>query len=286
MFVIKRLFLVFFIFFLAVTKTIAADKINAFVSILPQQYFVQQVGGDLVDVQVMVGPGQNPSTYEPTPQKIAALSHADVYFSIGVPFESAWINKIKQTNRQLVIVECCQSLASLDGHIHDNDDNHADPHVWTSPKKVIQLVHLIEQSLIQLNAEYRQNFENSASTFINALTELDISIDSRLSELNKREFIVSHPSWAYFADEYNLSQISIEQNGKEIQARSMVKLIKAAKEKNIKAVFVQRQFNDKAAKIIANEIGANIYDLDPLAFNYIENMNDVTNKIVQGLSHE
>ena len=98
--------------------------------------------------------------------------------------------------------------------------------------------------------------------------------------------IVSHPSWSYFADEYGFTQISIEREGKEIQASSLVDLIKTAKERNVKTIFVQPQFNDRAAKVVANELNAEVMMLDPLAFNYIDNMNRVTENIVKGLTHD
>lgn len=289
--ILQRLLLVLLVLFTFASKAVAEDRIKVFVSILPQQYFVEQVGGELVDVQVMVGPGQNPATYEPSPQQMAALAHADIYFSIGVPFEQAWLNKVKQSNDKLVVIECCDSLSDIQGHSHDSHDHghhddDLDPHIWTSPKKVIQLVMLIERSLIQVSHSDKHAFKKMAENFIIELNKLDAFIRTSLIDLKQRELIVSHPSWAYFAKEYNLSQISIEQNGKEIQAKSLVKLIKSAKEKNIKAVFVQQQFSDKAAKIIAKELGAAIYELDPLAFNYIENMNDVTSKIIKGLSSD
>lgn len=262
----------------------ADNKVNVFVSILPQQYFVQKVGDDHVDVNVMVGPGQNPVTYEPTPQQMVALANADIYFSIGVPFESAWLDKIKRSHNKLIVIECCESLSDLEGHAHQN--SHVDPHVWTNPKKVMQIVKLIKESLIDIDGKNISSYKKEANGFINDLDKLDNNIKSRLDGLQQRNFIVSHPSWSYFSNEYGLSQFSIEQEGKEIQAKSMVKLIKLAREKNIKAVFVQSQFNTKAANIIAKEIDATIFELDPLAFDYIENMNDVTDKIVKGLSYE
>jgi zinc transport system substrate-binding protein len=280
---LKRLFLVVTLLITSLTNVNAENKINVFVSILPQQYFVEQVGGENVDVHVMVGPGQKPETYEPTPKQMSTLAQADIYFSIGVPFEKAWLANIKESNSELMFVECCNSISDLDGHSHDDN---LDPHVWTSPKKVIQIVKLIEKSLIEIDRENKASYEKSAADFISELNKLDDEIKTKLSQLKQRNLIVSHPSWGYFAEEYGLTQISIEQQGKEIQAKSMVKLIKLAKEKNIKAVFVQSQFNSKAAKTIAKEIGAITLVLDPLAFNYIENMNDVTDKIVEGLSHE
>lgn len=281
---IKSLCFIVIFFATTLTRVNAGDKINVFVSILPQQDFVQQVGTEYVDVHVMVGPGQNPATYEPTTQQMVSLANADIYFSIGVPFEKAWLAKIKESNNELIVIECCEFISDLHGHSHHGE--YADPHVWTSPKKVIQIIKLIKQSLIDVDAKNSSAYEKSAADFIIELSHLDTSIEARLSKLKQRNLIVSHPSWSYFVDEYDLTQISIKKEGKEIQAKSMVNLIKLAKEKNMKAVFVQTQFNTKAAKIIAKEINATVFELDPLAFKYIKNMNDVTDKIVQGLSYE
>jgi zinc transport system substrate-binding protein len=280
---IKKVFIVI-LFALHAANVYAVKKVNVFVSILPQQYFVQQIGASYVDVHVMVGPGQNPATYEPSPQQMVALANADIYFSIGVPFEKAWLTKIKNNNNKLIIIGCCEFISDLNGHSHH--DAYTDPHIWTSPKKVIQIVKLLEESLAEIDGKNSSAYKKSAVKFIEKLNNLDSIIKSKVTNLIQRNLIVSHPSWSYFADEYGLTQISIEQEGKEIQARSMVKLIRLAKEKNIKAVFVQSQFNTKAAKVIAKEIDAIVFELDPLAFNYIENMNDITDKIVKGLSHE
>ena len=284
---LRTLCLVTILFISAITNVYAVSKLNVFVSILPQQYFVQQVGTEHVDVHVMVGPGQNPATYEPTPQQMAALANADIYFSIGIPFESAWLDKIINNNNKLTVIECCKSIADLNNHDYShNEYTYYDPHVWTSPGKVIQITKLIKKSLKEIDNKNIDSYEKSAEYFINELEDLDKIVKFKTANLKKRDFIVSHPSWSYFADEYGFKQISIEKEGREIQASSMVKMIKFAKEKNIKAVFVQPQFNNRAAEIIAKEIDANILELDPLAFNYIENMNDVTDKIVQGLSYE
>lgn len=265
----------------------AENKIIVFVSILPQQYFVQQIGNDLVDVRVMVGPGHNPATYEPTPQQMAALYNADIYFRIGVPFESAWLDKIKLNNENLIIVECCEFIANLNSHDHSHDHNaDYDPHVWTSPKNVIKIAELIKNSLIKIDNKNISIYEASEKSFKERLMGLDEVVKNKTKNLTNRTLIVSHPSWSYFADEYGFTQVSIEREGKEIQASSLVKLIKLAKEKDVKTIFVQPQFNDRAAKVVANELNAEIIILDPLAFNYVENMNMVTDNFVKGLTHE
>jgi zinc transport system substrate-binding protein len=284
---LKSLVMLLLLQCVCIMNSYADNKINVFVSILPQQYFVQQVGLDLVNVHVLVGPGQNPATYEPTPQQMVALSRADIYFMIGVPFESAWIDKVKLNNKELTIVECCESISNLDNHDHSHEHNTIyDPHVWTSPKKVIKIADLIKHSLVELDENNADKYEAAAKTFMNKLQLLDETIKNKTANLKNRTLIVSHPSWSYFADEYGFSQVSIEQEGKEIQASSMVKLIKFAKERKVKAVFVQPQFNDRAANVVANELDANVLKLDPLALNYIENMNKITDNLVKGLSDE
>ena len=267
----------------------AAEKLNVFVSILPQKYFVEQVGKELVDVQVMIGPGQNPTTYEPTPRQMVQISKAKIYFSIGVPFENAWLPKVRKNNKNLVIVDCCESLidTSITPHqASEHDVFHSDPHIWSSPIKVIQLVEQITEQLVAIDTSNTELYRKSATVFIQKLLELDSEIKTKTKGLIKRDLIVSHPSWSYFAREYGFVQIPIEQNGKEIQASAMVHLIEDAKQKKIKAVFVQPQFNNKAAEVIAQEIGAKLIMLDPLAMDYIANMQEVTEKIVEGLSYE
>jgi len=284
----QRLISVFILTILFLNTNVSADdKIIVFVSILPQQFFVEQIGSDLVDVRVMVGPGQNPATYEPTPQQMAALYKADVYFRIGVPFESAWLDKIKQNNENLKIVECCESISNLKGHEHSHDHNtDFDPHVWTSPKNVIKIAELIKNTLVSIDHKNIAKYEATEVSFKEKLLDLDGVIKNKTKNLKSRTLIVSHPSWSYFADEYGFNQVSIEREGKEIQANSLVKLIKTAKERSIKVVFVQPQFNDRAANVIADELDAEVMVLDPLAFNYVENMNMVIDKIVKGLAHD
>jgi zinc transport system substrate-binding protein len=122
--------------------------------------------------------------------------------------------------------------------------------------------------------------------FKEKLLVLDKNIKDKIKNLKDRILIVAHPSWGHFSNEYGFTQVSMEREGKEIQARSLVRLIKMAKLNNIKAIFTQPQFNDRAAKVIANELNAEIIVLDPLALNYIENMNIVTDSIVKGLARE
>ena len=274
----------------------AGEKINVFVSIAPQRDFVEQVGGDRVNVHVMVGPGQSPELFEPTPRQMALLAAADLYFSIGMPFEASWLPAVRRNNPDLKIVPCCADLAKLDGHGHGGhehaghghggDDSGMDPHVWTDPNNVIAIAGLIADALAAHDTTHARDYRRAERAFSEQLRALDSLITARMAALKNRVLIVAHPSWGYFAERYGLSQRSIEQDGKEIQGRSLAQLIEFARQRNIRAVFTQPQFNDRAARVIAAEIGATVYELDPLAGGYIENMRAVTDKIARGLGGE
>ncbi len=274
------------LFFSLSTHARADKRINVFVSILPQQYFVKRVGTEHVDINVMVGPGQSPETYEPTPQQMVRLATADIYFSIGIPFERIWLRQIKQHNKNLTIIECCQSLVASNARRHEKDEGFSDIHVWTDPINVIAIARLIEQSLSAMDRPNAPAYKDALHGFIQELEELDDTIKTDTAGLKKRQLIVSHPAWGHFAHRYGFTQIPIEQHGKEIQAAGMGKLIDLARQQDIQAIFIQPGFNNKAARIIATEIGADVFTLDPLAADYIENMSGIVKKIVRGLDRD
>ena len=253
------------------------DLIKIFVSIPPQKFLVEQIGSDRVSVRTMVNPGSNPETYEPTPKQMAALSESQLYFKIGVPFETAWIDKIEKLNQDLIVINCCDKIVS-----HKTSKYDLDAHIWTSPKNAKFLATLIKNTLVGFDPQDKNFYENNYVILIDKLDALDRDIHNQLVQLNNRYLIVSHPSWGYFADTYNLKQLSIEQDGSEIRAKELSRLIELAKAENIHTVYTQKQVNNASAKILAREIDAKLVELDPLAENYIENMRQVATRIMQG----
>jgi len=252
------------------------DPIKIFVSILPQKFLVEQIGGNRVLVRTMVNPGSNPETYEPTPKQIAALSESQLYFQIGVPFESVWIDRIEKLNCNLKVIYCCANILS-----HEAKKHELDAHIWTSPLNAKYLATLIKKALVKHDPQHKNIYEKNHAVLINKLDKLDKDIRKQLTQLNNRYLIVSHPSWGYFADTYNLKQLSIEQEGSEIRAKELSRLIELAKAENIHTVYTQKQVNNASANILAREINAKIVELDPLAENYIENLRQVTARIAQ-----
>ena len=260
------------------------DVNNVFVSILPQKYFAERVAGEHVKVSVMVGNGQSPATYEPTPKQMVLLDKSQLYFQIGVPFESIWIDAIRELNSDIKIIECCMELTTrrIEGHSHGHNvkERVLDPHVWTSPANAKYIALKIKQALVDSYPVHEKDFETNYSRLIKDLDKLDQDIKSSLAHLNNRYVIVSHPSWGYYTEAYDLIQLPIEVEGKEIRAKSLAKLIEFAKSKNINRVFVQKQFNKNSSEIIAREIFADVIELDPLAEDYIANLYYVTDAIL------
>lgn len=257
---------------------------DVFVSILPQKYFVERIAGDTVRVSVMVQPGHSPATYEPTPKQMADLSNAVVYFSIGVPFEAIWLDRIQAVCTDVLVVDtrCGIELRDIDArHHHDEEENPGshleskDPHTWLNPELVKLQAKTICDALSQLEPSYEDFYRRNLQEFTAELSELSDEIRRTLSNLPTREFMVFHPSWGYFADEYGLRQIPIEIDGKEPTAKELAGIIELAKEKNIQVIFVQSQFSTSTADRVAETIGGQVISIDPLAEDYVSNLRSI-----------
>jgi len=271
----------------------AADVVNVFVSILPQKYLVERIGGDRVQVAVMVRPGLNAETYEPLPRQMTALSEANVYFLIGVPFESIWIKRISAANPGLRIITCCHELMPevlrYDKHDADDTVTHAyDAHVWTSPRNAMQIADIMLNTLTDVDPAASEYYGNNHAALVEDLDHLDQFIKKQFTSLGNRYLMVAHPSWGYFADAYGLTQIPLERHGTEVRPRELSGLVNLARSKNIHTVYVDKQSNSASARLLARETGADIVVLDPLAEDYINNLKDVAQAIVAGarLNHE
>ena len=282
---------------------IAAEKLAVFVSIAPQKYFVEKIGGDLVDVGVMVRPGANPATYEPRPLQMTRLSRTKIYFAIGVPFESVWLEKIAASSPELRVVQTDAGIDKIPMGYHshfekeaehhrkqtpsaENAEHHReipDPHIWLSPPLVRHQAEAIFKTLVRVNPTHRATYEKRYTEFMNELAEIHQELVAIFDGKQGLEFIVFHPSWGYFADAYGLQQIAIEIEGKAPKPAQLAELITYCREHSIKVVFVQPQFSAKSAELVAREIGGQVIVADPLAENWSENLRRVAKKFQTAL---
>ena len=229
-----------------------AEPLRVFASVMPIQTFVQKIGGKHVDARAMVRPGFNPHTYDPTPQQISALAGAVLYVRTGVPFENAWMERIRSANPSMQVLDARYgiTLRVMEAHSHDDEeqterhhreadgtqhrqhadghdpdhDKHAadaahvdepDPHVWVSPSLVKHMVGMIRDKLSELDPAYAAEFARNHDAFVAELDALDRELHALLDPLPNRKFMVFHPAWGYFADSYGLTQVPIEREGKE-----------------------------------------------------------------------
>ncbi|MDY7040216.1 MAG: zinc ABC transporter substrate-binding protein [Chloroflexota bacterium] len=266
------------------------DKLRVTVSILPQKYFVERVGGEHVDVNVMVAPGDSPHTYEPKPEQLRALSQATVYFSIGVEFEKAWMDRIASANSEMLIVDTTEDIERMpmaashhEEEEHGQEGENLDPHIWTSPNLVKIQAKTIYSALVTVDPDHQADYQANLDEFISDINELDADIRETLAGLETQKFMVFHPSWGYFARDYGLEMIPIEIGGTEPSAAELAALIAEAKEENIRVIFAQPEFSTRDADTIANEIGGKVLLISPLAPDWLDNLHQVADTFAEVL---
>ena len=245
-----------------------AEGLPVFVSVLPQKYLAERVAGERVAVSVMVGPGQSPATYEPTPRQMTRLAAARIYFRIGVPFEGVWVDGLAAANPSMKIIDTGQRIGA--GGQDGRDDE--DPHLWTSPLTALQIARTMKDAFVAADPEHRTEFESGFNRLAADLQGLDREIRELLGGLEKRKFMVFHPSWGHFADAYGLEQVAIERGGREPGARWLADLIDMARREGIRVIFVQEQFSRRNAEAVARAVAGRVVSVDPLAEDYIDNL--------------
>ena len=262
-----------------------AETVRAFVSILPQAYFVERIGGSHVTTGVLVGPGRSPATYEPGPRQMAELEGADVFFRIGTPFENALMEKIARTLPRLKVVDTREGVA-LRYFRRPGDRQVPDPHIWLDPGRVKIQARTVCRALSSITPAHTREFERNLGAFVRDLDALDRTLREILGALPSRNVFVFHPAFGYFCDAYGLTQIPVETEGKDPGPRRLARLIEQARADRIRVVFVQPQYSRKNARTIAEAISGAVIPLDPLARDYLSNLRRMADAIRKGLSRD
>jgi len=268
-----------------------------FASILPQSYFLERIGGDRVQVEVLVGEGQSPHTYEPTPKQMARLNEARALFLIGVGFERGLMKKIGRSHGDLLLVETQTGvpMRSLAGGGHANDESiHGsrlsgggaatpDPHIWMSPRLAKIVAQNIHEALCRLDPAHSRQYAGNLQSLLDDLDRVDARIARTLAPLRGRKMYVFHPAFGYFADAYGLTQVPVEFEGKEPGARQLAGLIDRARADGVRVIFVQPQFSGKSAAVVAAAIGGAVIPINPLSRDYLANLEAMASAVEQGL---
>ncbi len=252
----------------------SGSKILVAVSIAPQAFFVKQIGGDRVQVVVLLPPGANPATFEPRARTLLALSKVRLYFRIHVPFEDAWMEKFRAVNRRMKVIDTTKGIRRVKG----------DPHIWLAPRLVKHQVRSICEALEKIDPRARDKYEKNGIKFRERLEALDKTIRRRFRGAKRRVFLVYHPCWGYFAREFGLTQVAIEREGKPPGAAFLSGILQMARRKGIHCIFAQPQFDTRSARMLAHLIHGRVVLLDPLAKNWGENLQASAEKIARCLN--
>lgn len=246
-------------------------KPKVLVSVAPYRYFVKQIAGDLVDIDLMVPEASSAHTFEPTPKQMISSSQASLWFRIGEPFEAKALNTLLNFNPKMQVVDLREGVTLLHGsckHAHADGHCGADLHLWLSPKIAKIQAKVIANGLIRRFPEHKEKFQNNLNVFLTELTSLDQFIAETLRLVTNRTLIVSHPAYAYFCQDYHFIQLSIEFEGRDPTARQLTTLLTSAKDSKVHYILIQPQYSDKAARLIGGQIGAKLITLDPYSENY------------------
>jgi zinc transport system substrate-binding protein len=282
------------------TSDADASAITVFVSILPQAQFVERIGGTHVKVDVLVGPGESPHSYEPSTSQMQALGKAKLFFRIGVPFEDGLLPKVESTFKQLDVVDTRQGITLRQmesgeeeaeehehdrGHEHEHEHEHggSDPHIWLSPRLVAVQAGTIADALCRIDPAHADEYRANLAAFRTELAELDARLAEVMAPLKGQEILVFHPAFGYFTDAYGLRQVPAEIEGKEPAAKDLAALIKRARERHVRVIFVQPQFSTRSAEALAQAIGGSVVALDPLARDYVDSMMTLARTVREAL---
>ena len=239
-----------------------ANKIT--VSIEPLRYLTEQIVGDRFEVVTMVPKGSSPETYEPTARQMADLSESILYIKVGeLGFERTWMPRLTSNAPHITVVNSSEGITS---HIGD------DPHSWMSARNAIIMAHNIYEAVKRIDVKDSVFFRQRLDSLCNVIHATDKYIRQTTAQAHCKSFIIYHPALTYFASDYGLEQLALEEHGREPSAAELEQIISTARAKGVKTMFIQREFANRNVDIITNTIGARKVEINPLGYDWNKEM--------------
>lgn len=283
------------------------DGIIVTVTIEPQRYFAEKIAGDKYKINCVVPAGQSPETYDPTPREMMQIGKSVAYLRIGpIGFEQAWMDKIRENNPKMEVFDTSEGMDMLtdtdEEHAHDhsthNHDSHAaeedhhhhhhggvDPHIWSSIAGAKVVAWNTLNAFITLDPDNTEYYWQNYNKLVDEIDKTDAEIKQLLDPLTDRTFIIYHPALTYFAKEFNLVQLCIEMDGKEPSPAQLKQLVETARANKAQVVFIQQEFDQKNAELIAHETGCKLTVVNPLAYDWSEEMIHIAKALADGQTH-
>lgn len=273
-----------------------AEKVPVVASILPLGDFCKQIGGDRVEVQVLVPPGASPHTFEPSPSVVAKATQAKVFVYIGAGMEP-WAQRfLSSGDATRLVVEATHGIPLIqDAEDHDHvgeaqqgrlQGGHAqdesartgpgerathhhgkgNPHVWLDPVIAQEISRAICRAFIQVDPGHEKFYQENLSRFSRELQGLHEDIQKKVSGFRIREYVCFHPAYAYFSRRYGLRQMGVIEPapGREPAPRHIQRIVNAVRAHDIRVIFAEPQLSPRVAEVIAKEAGVKVLMLDPL----------------------
>lgn len=273
---------------------LAAPKTQVFVTVAPQAFLAERLGGEAVEVHILAAKGQDPHTFEPTPRQAAALAQAQLFFTVDMPFEKQLVAKIlAANNRKLKVVDSTTGITRLamtedehDGHGQAGDRGEPDPHVWLAPANLTIMAQNMAAALTTAMPERRELLRRNLNSLLHELTALDQRLAASLAPHRGKTFYVFHPAFGYFAHAYGLTQEAVETGGKSPSPKRLAELVRQAKADGVRVIFVQPQFDAKAAATVARGIGGAVVSIDPMAREVPANLTAIAAAIEQAFRQQ
>lgn len=245
------------------------------VTIEPLRYFTEQIAGEKFVVNTMVPQGGNPETYEPTAQQMVKLAESDLYIKVGnIGFERTWMKKLSQNAPHTIIIDSSEGI-----ELAHSSHGVTDPHTWMSTNNAKQIARNIYEALVSINARDSASYRRNYEALIDTIEATDMRLREQLTRDKSQAFLIDHPALTYFARDYELLQIPVEEEGREPSAAQLKKTIQLAKDKKVKVLFVQKQFETRSTKIVSQEVGAETIAINPLSHNWSEEMVSIAKKL-------
>jgi len=271
----KKLILIFslLLVFSCNNKKESSGKISIAVTIPPYEYLVNKIGGNKVDVFTFISVGTSPHHFEPTPKMIETASSSDYYFAVGknMEFEDVWLQKLKDMNKNLSIIDLSKNIKYI----------HNDPHVWLSLQRLKMISKNIYENLTRISPSDKEFFNSNYNSMIDSISIIEKELIDSFTNIKNKKLLVYHGSWTYFANEFGLKQISIEQGSKSASAKEFKEILDEVKQSKLPVIFIDPQHSQAPAKVIAEDLNIKLDVINPLAFDLLNNFIKVKDKIVK-----
>ena len=283
----KKLIYILTLFILSAcgNTTQKSEKPILTVTLEPLRYFTEAIAGDNYEVVSMVPKGSSPESYDPTPQQLVNLSKSQAYFRIGyIGFEQAWMKKLEANCPDMKVYNTSKGIDLIrdKGHWHGDHfhEGGVEPHVWNSTQNALIIADNIYQALCELDSTHQEDYQKRLDVLKQTIRQTDANVRT-LVENADSTFLIYHPALSYFARDYGLKQVSIEEGGKEPSPAQLKTLIETCRNENVHTIFVQQEFDQRNAQLIANELGVNIVSINPLSYDWVKEMI----RIAEALKH-